>query len=458
MHCHLDATVDAEWVVKRALQESSIYMRSTQALSSPKALYIAELTFRLLSKQPHADSDGEFLRANGEAQNIFSDAYTPDTWVSLQRIRSLFPHGNVFDEQTTNSAEFNFEIFLRSLITMQEVRPQFAAPIKTSKQAWKKFLSTFLIIGGLCQNGRILKKYYMKGFESYIQDNISYIEVRMNFILEMLVDADGFATISHADMINTFQSALQEVQMRLPAGKTFDAKIIYCSVRIIDNEKLRWYIEDAITLKKQFPDLIVGFDLVGHEDPGVTLRQYAPELLRMKERVLQEGIELPFVFHAGETTSDGDAVDENLFDAILLGTKRIGHGFSLIQHPHLIDLVKTRQICIESCPISNQLLRFASSTAVHPILPLLARSVPVAISNDDPTQFQNTGLTPDFYQLLSASDHFTLTSLGVLARDSLRYSLMGKDQKSTALAQWDRDWAAFIDQVAVEYGTRIPQQ
>lgn len=188
--------------------------------------------------------------------------------------------------------------------------------------------------------------------------------------------------------------------------------------------------------------------MVGHEDPGVTLEEYAPELLRMKQRVLDLKLDLPFVFHAGETTSDGDGTDNNLFDAIILGTKRIGHGFSLIRHPILIDMVKERNICIENCPISNQLLRFANSTAVHPVLPLLARSVPVAISNDDPTQFQNPGLTPDFYQLLSASDHFTLTSIGVLARNSIKHSLMGESQKEKFLASWDRDWISFITKVA----------
>jgi adenosine deaminase CECR1 len=36
--------------------------------------------------------------------------------------------------------------------------------------------------------------------------------------------------------------------------------------------------------------------------------------------------DIPFIFHAGETLGDGTAADMNLYDAILLGTKRIGHG------------------------------------------------------------------------------------------------------------------------------------
>ena len=47
----------------------------------------------------------------------------------------------------------------------------------------------------------------------------------------------------------------------------------------------------------------------------------------------------------------------NLFDAVLLGTRRIGHAFSLHKHPLLVDMVKEKKILVESCPISNEVLR-----------------------------------------------------------------------------------------------------
>jgi adenosine deaminase CECR1 len=41
------------------------------------------------------------------------------------------------------------------------------------------------------------------------------------------------------------------------------------------------------------------------------------------------GVDIPFIFHAGETLGDGTEADDNLYDAILLGTKRIGELFLL---------------------------------------------------------------------------------------------------------------------------------
>jgi len=70
----------------------------------------------------------------------------------------------------------------------------------------------------------------------------------------------------------------------------------------------------------------VGFDLVGPEDTTKPLIDYLVPLLRFKDRQKELGLDIPFIFHAGETLGDGTAADDNLYDAILLGTKRIGHG------------------------------------------------------------------------------------------------------------------------------------
>jgi adenosine deaminase CECR1 len=67
---------------------------------------------------------------------------------------------------------------------------------------------------------------------------------------------------------------------------------------------------------------------VGHEDGAECkpLIDYAEPLLRFAE----QHPDIPFIFHAGETLGDGTAADMNLYDAILLGTKRIGHGLGAL--------------------------------------------------------------------------------------------------------------------------------
>jgi len=147
-------------------------------------------------------------------------------------------------------------------------------------------------------------------------------------------------------------------------------------------------LDQCAKFKQEFPDLIAGkfhgfiriggsssnnshlpgFDLVGHEDgeQSKPLIEYAEPLLRFAE----QHPDIPFLFHAGETLGDGTAADMNLYDAILLGTKRIGHGlvmwyvrrkladlmhfpsFSLTKHPKLMEICREQKIAIEVCPIS----------------------------------------------------------------------------------------------------------
>lgn len=65
-----------------------------------------------------------------------------------------------------------------------------------------------------------------------------------------------------------------------------------------------------------------GFDLVDQEDVGEPLKTFVDQFLELKK-------EIPFFFHAGETNWYDHSSDENLIDAVLLHTKRIGHGWEL---------------------------------------------------------------------------------------------------------------------------------
>lgn len=102
------------------------------------------------------------------------------------------------------------------------------------------------------------------------------------------------------------------------------SKIIYTTIRFVDAgavdpdtvlapgefHRMRWYMEDCIALKKEFPHLIAGFDLVGYEDGLRPLIYYIEDLLWFKARCKEESLDIPFIFHAGETLTDGGAADQ----------------------------------------------------------------------------------------------------------------------------------------------------
>lgn len=104
----------------------------------------------------------------------------------------------------------------------------------------------------------------------------------------------------------------------------------------------------------------------------------------MREKITALGLDLPFILHAGETHDHGGETDSNLYDAILLGTKRIGHGFSITKHPLLMQLCKERNIAIETCPLSNEILGLNPTTKTNHLPVLLSNGVPCTINSDDP--------------------------------------------------------------------------
>lgn len=96
--------------------------------------------------------------------------------------------------------------------------------------------------------------------------------------------------------------------------------MIYAPARSADDKTVEYCIKTLKRLKTLYPDFVAGFDLVGQEDLGHTLESFVDLLKTTEEH------NISFFFHAGETNWLGASTDENLVDAILLNTKRIGHG------------------------------------------------------------------------------------------------------------------------------------
>ena len=185
---------------------------------------------------------------------------------------------------------------------------------------------------------------------SSVEDGISYVEPRILFWYKYaspsstsstpaeslarrdrhMVGEDGIEDVPHRVWFQIYERVLNEVKAHLAAQGRADefvgSKISYSTLRQLTLDELEWYLEDCLALKREFPHLVAGFDLVGHEDSLQPLIDYVGPFMRFKERQKELGVEIPFIFHAGETLGDGTKADLNLYDAILLGTKRIGHG------------------------------------------------------------------------------------------------------------------------------------
>ncbi|KAI0707925.1 Metallo-dependent hydrolase [Earliella scabrosa] len=432
LHAHLDATVSARVLLQIALKYPAIHVRTAERLTSDTLKTVLPEFWPL--RRPEWTA----------LTSLTSDAYVPGSWVPLANARKTFAFGGPegFDEWVVAALTIN---------------PSEAyGTHDTTAKIWAKFGTTFAVARGLSRYFPIWTEYIREFLLSSVEDGISYTEPRIAFWYKYMIGEDGEDNVPHRDWLLVYDRVLREVKDELEKQGRQDefvgSKIIYSSKRNATCEEIEWYLEDCIALKQEFPHLICGFDFVGHEDSLRPLVYYLTPLKRFVQRQKEVGIHIPFIFHAGETLGDGDAVDSNVYDAVLLGTKRIGHGFSLVKHPKVMELCRERQIAVEVCPISNEVLRLTGSMPMHPLPILLNHGVPVALSSDDPAMFGNMGLSFDFFQVLVASEITGLLTLREMARDSLKFSCLDADDQARALALYERRWSAFVDWVINTYG------
>lgn len=308
---------------------------------------------------------------------------------------------------------------------------------------WTKFSKIFSTSYDLISYKPIFVKYiYQVLFESHM-DNIFYVEFRG--VPLKLYELNG----SVYDVDQFFQIFIETIEKFKKDYPTFfSAKFIYSPYRKINATAASKYIEEFIHLNNKYPQFVIGFDLVGFEEKGKSLKDFVPLLLNINKNV-------KYFFHAGETNWSGLDVDLNILDAVLLNSTRIGHAYAIVKHPEIMKLILNQDIAIEICPISNQILMLVDDFRNHPANLLIADGYPVVVCNDDPTYFGSIGLTYDWYLVFMgmANKNTDLRLLKQLAVNSIKYSAMTIEEKKIAFDMWNASWNDFIDEITESKST-----
>ncbi|KAL9893184.1 adenosine deaminase 2-like [Glossina fuscipes fuscipes] len=286
----------------------------------------------------------------------------------------------------------------------------------------------------------IFKAHYRQFLEKLYNDNVLYTEVRVKYS-ELYDDTSKKYTLD--DVVKEIENVVNDFKTTHP--DFVGLKIIFAILRHGEQDEIRKKFELYKNLRSKFPNTIIGIDFVGWEDKGLPLQLFADDFIS----ATKDGSKL--FLQAGETNRLG-STDENLVDALLLNTTRIGQGYALAKHPLLMRDVKDKDIAVELSPVSNQINGFVKDLRNHPGAILMSENVPIVLGNDSPGFMDLDGLNPDYYYAIMSLSPYQagLKTLKRLVENTIKYAQLTDQERTQAETLLKEKWNEFIKEILKE--------
>ena len=352
-----------------------------------------------------------FLDDTGKV-GVFKDA-PAEPWKSVLKRRSEATDQKAFDKDLENWFH----------LTDEEM---------SKPEIWVPFQRKVGNRLAICYREGIWKKYITECCKYAINEGFSNLQLR-TYLPTGYVPTANF--VAKDDEIELYRECLIEARKVDP---NFTIGVIFTGLRFWPSEKIQNFLEVGRELKKRHPDVVIGYDFVAEEKLRPAL-DFAPLLLEHAKKSEAEGIQLPPIFHGGETL---DQNNTNVIDLCLYQSKRIGHGINLFKHPSLYKRVKESNICIEVNPLSNQILQYIADLRLHPAIGYHNFGLKISISSDDPGLFQTT-TTWDFFAACMSFE-FTLLDLKRVILNSIETSCMNKSDIELMQQDFSNKWDKFV--------------
>ena len=369
MHAHIEATFDLRYVLSLALSCPDTYVFTQPETSEFRFLQVAHKAW-------------------------FESGSIPSGWENLQQAVAARP-------------ELKDEIFEACTASIEMI----------DENIWPKFEAIFDRYKALNNYKPFFIKLYTKVLCEMAEEGVMGVDFR--YISQTIFDEDG-RRLSHDEYVDLVKEINAAVQEKYPC---FKVRLIYSYYKGVPAETVPDRLEYARHLCQKYPDVVIGYDMVGDEACGKDLNYYA-DVLR------DAGV--PVIMHAGESV---DPANNNIELALKLGIKRLGHGLNLFQHPGVEPKVKAAGAMLEVCPLSNQLLGYIPDLRNHPAGGYIKRGLNVTLNSDDCAIFDTAYLTDDLLAAYLCWD---------LSIADIKRCLLNSLQSDPALTSlFESQWASF---------------
>lgn len=277
--------------------------------------------------------------------------------------------------------------------------------MKDLESVLKKFLNAQKVLA----SEEILTRLAYEVCVDAYNDNVVMLELRY---------APSFINEGHSKLTyeKIHKSLMKGIQI---AEKKFGMSVGLIGIiqRIKSVAEARKAMDFFIDHKKDY----IGVDLADNE-VGFDPKPFAPLFQRAKKAGLHVTI------HSGEMPHAN--AGQWMIDTIeMLGAERIGHGVQCINHPAVIEILKSRGIPLEVCPLSNWLTQAFPTFDKHPLRELYDRGMKLTLNSDDPGIFGST-LTDD-YDIAQKYHGFGIEEFKAMNKVAFQKSFLPESKKKT---------------------------
>lgn len=271
-----------------------------------------------------------------------------------------------------------------------------------------EYLKRFELPLSVMQTQAGLERISFELFEDAAKENVKYLEVRFGPLLHL---QQG---LTLEEVIGSVVRGMKKAQEKYDIQGNYILSIL----RTMPKDRINETIDAGA---KFLNDGVVAFDLAGSEVPG-----FCHEFIPYAQYACEKGYRV--TIHAGEQGSG-----QNVFDAItLLNAERVGHGIHIKGHQEAYDLVKEKNVALETCPSSNIQTKAVENLHSHPIKAFHKDGVLITINTDNRT-VSNTTMTDEVRKVvtefnLTKKEYFEIYKVSVehsFATEAVKQNLMG---------------------------------
>ena len=285
LHCHIGATVDLTWVFNKAIDTPGMVISAAVPLDHEEARQTIMVNIKYSSEIESSHS------------SIWTSRYLPNTKVSLADAANTFPNG----------CRDGFVAWMKdrcSITQTESIQHHLGVD-----DVWRKLTAGFIMLGSILYYEPILRAFVRQLFLTLLEDGVRWVEMRAVLISPFTLEGKDAPEVNSMELARVLNEIIETFIASKESDGFWGARMIWTAMRhhpttnIIHgilvflsnshNSSLFIDMEQCIAVKKRYPHLIAGYDVVGQEDLGRTLHSLTPELLYFQSSCRDAGLDIP---------------------------------------------------------------------------------------------------------------------------------------------------------------------